>query len=76
MIHDSITQPSITRMGSVFHFRRTKKAAAKRYSFTASGKVKYKKMNLRHILTKKTTKRKMKARKSKANHGSKPNAGR
>jgi hypothetical protein len=27
-------------------------------------------------MSKKTTKRKMKARKSKANHGSKPNAGR
>jgi len=37
---------------------KTKKAAAKRYTLTASGKVKYKKMNLRHILTKKTTKRK------------------
>jgi large subunit ribosomal protein L35 len=37
---------------------KTKKAAAKRFSLTASGKVKYKKMNLRHILTKKTTKRK------------------
>ena len=38
---------------------KTKKAAAKRFSFTASGKVKYKKMNLRHILTKKSAKRKM-----------------
>jgi len=37
---------------------KTKKAAAKRFSLTANGKVKYKKMNLRHILTKKTTKRK------------------
>ena len=37
---------------------KTKKAAAKRYSFTGSGKVKYKKQNLRHILTKKSTKRK------------------
>ncbi len=37
---------------------KTKKSAAKRYSFTGSGKVKYKKMNLRHILTKKTSKRK------------------
>jgi large subunit ribosomal protein L35 len=43
---------------------KTKKAAAKRYSFTASGKVKYKKMNLRHILTKKTTKRKRGLRQS------------
>ena len=34
---------------------KTKKAAAKRMSLTGSGKVKYKKMNLRHILTKKAT---------------------
>ena len=31
---------------------KTKKSAAKRYSLTGTGKVKYKKMNLRHILTK------------------------
>ena len=37
---------------------KTKKAAAKRYSFTGTGKVKYKQMGLRHILTKKSTKRK------------------
>ncbi|MDR3275775.1 MAG: 50S ribosomal protein L35 [Treponema sp.] len=37
---------------------KTKKSAAKRYSFTGSGKVKYKKQNLRHILTKKSAKRK------------------
>jgi large subunit ribosomal protein L35 len=37
---------------------RTRKSAAKRYSFTGSGKVKYKKQGLRHILTKKSTKRK------------------
>ncbi len=37
---------------------KTKKAAAKRFSFTGSGKVKYKKQNLRHILTKKSSKRK------------------
>jgi len=37
---------------------KTKKSAAKRYSFTGSGKVKYKKQNLRHILTKKSSKRK------------------
>jgi len=43
---------------------KTKKAAAKRFTLTASGKVKYKKMNLRHILTKKTTKRKRGLRKS------------
>ena len=37
---------------------KTKKAAAKRFSITGSGKIKYKKQNLRHILTKKSTKRK------------------
>jgi large subunit ribosomal protein L35 len=37
---------------------KTKKSAAKRFTFTGSGKVKYKKQNLRHILTKKSTKRK------------------
>jgi large subunit ribosomal protein L35 len=43
---------------------KTKKAAAKRFSLTAGGKVKYKKMNLRHILTKKSTKRKRNLRKA------------
>ncbi len=43
---------------------KSKKAAVKRFSLTASGKVKYKKMNLRHILTKKTTKRKRGLRKA------------
>ncbi|MDR2375408.1 MAG: 50S ribosomal protein L35 [Treponema sp.] len=43
---------------------KTKKSAAKRYSFTGSGKVKYKKQNLRHILTKKSAKRKRKLRQS------------
>jgi large subunit ribosomal protein L35 len=37
---------------------KTKKSAAKRYSFTGTGKVKYKKQNLRHILTKMSAKRK------------------
>jgi large subunit ribosomal protein L35 len=37
---------------------KTKRAAAKRFSLTGTGKVKYKKMNLRHILTKKSPKRK------------------
>ncbi len=37
---------------------KTRKAAAKRFKVTASGKVKYKKQGLRHILTKKSTKRK------------------
>lgn len=43
---------------------KTKRAAKKRYSLTADGKVKYKKMNLRHILTKKSSKRKRKLRKA------------
>ena len=43
---------------------KTKKAAAKRFTITASGKVKYKKMNLRHILTKKSQKRKRNLRKA------------
>ena len=37
---------------------KTRKSAAKRYSFTGTGKVRYKKQGLRHILTKKNTKRK------------------
>ena len=37
---------------------KTRKAAAKRYSLTGTGKVKYKKKGLRHILTKKAAKRK------------------
>ena len=37
---------------------KTKKSAAKRYSLTGSGKVKHKKQNLRHILTKRSPKRK------------------
>jgi large subunit ribosomal protein L35 len=41
---------------------KTKKSASKRYSFTGSGKVRYKKQNLRHILTKKSAKRKRKLR--------------
>jgi large subunit ribosomal protein L35 len=41
---------------------KTRKSAAKRYSVTARGKVKYKKQGLRHILTKKSTKRKRRLR--------------
>ena len=37
---------------------KTRKSAAKRYKVTGTGKVKYKKQGLRHILTKKSTKRK------------------
>ena len=43
---------------------KTRKAAAKRYKFTGTGKIKYKKQGLRHILTKKSSKRKRKLRKS------------
>ncbi len=41
---------------------KTKKSAAKRYHITATGKVKYKKQGLRHILTKKNAKRKRRLR--------------
>lgn len=41
---------------------KTKKSAAKRYRITGSGKVRYKKQNLRHILTKKSRKRKRRLR--------------
>lgn len=43
---------------------KTRKSAAKRYKVTGTGKVKYKKQGLRHILTKKSSKRKRKLRKS------------
>lgn len=42
---------------------KTKRAAAKRFKFTASGKVKHKKAYHSHILTKKSTKRKRRLRK-------------
>ena len=37
---------------------KTRRSAAKRYTKTATGKIKYKKQGLRHILTKKSAKRK------------------
>lgn len=37
---------------------KTKRAAAKRFSLTGTGKLKRRRANKRHILTKKTTKRK------------------
>ena len=43
---------------------KSKSAAAKRFKFTGGGKVKYKQMNLRHILTKKAQKRKRQLRKT------------
>ena len=41
---------------------KTKRGAAKRFSLTGSGRVKHKKMNRRHILTKKAPKRKRQLR--------------
>jgi large subunit ribosomal protein L35 len=41
---------------------KTKKSAAKRYHVTATGKVRFKKQGLRHILTKKNAKRKRRLR--------------
>lgn len=43
---------------------KTRRSAAKRYRVTGSGKVRYKKQNLRHILTKKNAKRKRRLRHS------------
>jgi large subunit ribosomal protein L35 len=43
---------------------KTRKSAASRYRVTGTGKVKYKKQGSRHILTKKTSKRKRKLRKA------------
>lgn len=43
---------------------KTHRSTAKRFSVTAKGKVKYKKQGLRHILTKKASKRKRKLRRS------------
>ncbi len=40
---------------------KSRKAAAKRFSVTATGKVKRRKANLRHILEKRTSKRKRNA---------------
>ena len=43
---------------------KTRKSASKRYKVTGSGKIAYKKSGLRHILTKKASKRKRNLRKS------------
>jgi large subunit ribosomal protein L35 len=43
---------------------KTKRAAAKRFKMTASGKIKFKKSHLRHILTKKSTSYKRDKRKA------------
>ncbi len=42
---------------------KTRKSAAKRFKITKNGKVKYNKMGKRHILTKKSSKRKRNLRK-------------
>jgi large subunit ribosomal protein L35 len=42
---------------------KTRSAVAKRFKVTGGGKVRYKKQGLRHILTKKSSKRKAKLRK-------------
>ena len=55
---------------------KTKRSAAKRFRIQGSGGIKRTKAFLRHILTKKTTKRKLRSRRNKANHGKKPRAGR
>ena len=41
---------------------KTRRSAKKRYRLTATGKVRFKKMGLRHILTKKSSKRKRQLR--------------
>lgn len=43
---------------------KTRKSVSKRYKVTATGKVRYKQQGLRHILTKKNTKRKRNLRHS------------
>lgn len=43
---------------------KTRKSAAKRFKVTGNGKIKYKKMGLRHILTKKSRKTKRNLRKA------------
>lgn len=42
--------------------QKTKKAAAKRFKFTATGKVKFKQTNKRHNMGNKSSKRKLKLR--------------
>ncbi len=44
---------------------KSKSTATKRFSLTATGKLKYKRSHARHILTKKSTKRKRQLRKAK-----------
>lgn len=43
---------------------KSKRAAKKRFSLTATGKVRYKQMNMGHIMTKKAQKRKRHLRKA------------
>jgi large subunit ribosomal protein L35 len=50
--------PCGTERGAIMPKMKTRKSAAKRFKVTAGGKVLYKKQGLRHILTKKSSKRK------------------
>jgi len=56
--------PCERKRGKKMPKMKTRKAASKRYKVTGSGKVRYKKQGLRHILTKKSTKRKRSLRHS------------
>ena len=50
--------PEAQKEGAIMPKMKTRKSAAKRFKVTAGGKVLYKKQGLRHILTKKSSKRK------------------
>ncbi len=50
--------PTALIRGTKMPKMKTRKSAAKRYKVTGTGKVMFKKQGLRHILTKKSTKRK------------------
>ena len=54
--------PAALKEGKKMPKMKTRKSAAKRFKVTGSGKVIIKKMGLRHILTKKSSKRKMNLR--------------
>ena len=56
--------PWVRKMRLIMPKMKTRKSAAKRYKVTATGKVLYKKQGLRHILTKKSSKRKRNLRKA------------
>jgi len=50
--------PAAQKEGAIMPKMKTRKSAAKRFKVTTGGKVLYKKQGLRHILTKKSSKRK------------------